>query len=171
MDVRKITELRIPSMQHGHEANLALNPLWTGTESNQGFPHRLQKLVVKYGLVFSGEIMKLGGNRKHEVEIVRLRKPALRRIYPLLSLAIIALDAGAVPAGSHFLYNQAAVFTSQDELTVRFGSALVEVEQRLLVARRHILPVLPQVFGGEPVEDLDELVHALELNPKQTRRI
>jgi hypothetical protein len=171
VDVGEEVKFGIPSMQDRHEPDLPLNPTWACSEGDQGFTHRLQQFVVENGLVLPRYIVELSWNREHEVEIVRFRKPALRRIDPFLSLAIVALDAGAVPAGSILFFDQAAVGASQDRLSVSFGSAFIEVEQSLLVARRHILFVLPQVFRAELVEDLDELVHALDLNPMASRRI
>jgi hypothetical protein len=163
MDVWKETELRIPSMQHGHEPDLAFNPTRAIAERDQGFTHRLHQLVVENGLVLPRYIMELGRDREHQVVIVRLRKTALRRVDPLLSAAIVAFDAGAVPAGSVFLFDQATFSAGEDSLPVSFGAAFIEVEQGLLVARRHIVSELPQVLRAEPIEDLNELVHALEI--------
>ena len=115
--------------------------------------------------------MKLARNREHQVVIVRLRKPALRRVDPFLGSAIVALDASAIPASPVLLFNQTAVGASQDGLTVGFSAAFIEVQQGLFVARQHIVSELPKVFRTEPVEDLDELVHALDLNPVASTRI
>ena len=102
------------------------------------------------------------------MEIVLIRKPFLGFVNPFLGSAIVALDAGSIATSPVLLFDQPAGGASLNDLSVGFRPTFIEVEQRLLVARRHILMILVEIFVTKPVEYLDELVHTPEINLEAT---